>query len=170
MFDDDDTTQAETTAPTLLRQGSVELSYREVPASEANLATPWRAIDICTKNTIYALDARLRCTAVIDRATGETKEEHAFVGATLVGGTHRTAGGKLKAVSHPLPEVGMSAVFQGQKGKRTWYNETSEVTRIIIRQRVVHFDDVADGPGGVEPSWEDITGSGRTKTLIGSPF
>lgn len=167
MVDDDDTTLSEPVPSLLLRQGSVELSYREVPASEANLATPWRAIDICTKNTIYALDARLVCTAVIDRATGETKEDHVFVGASLVGGTLRTDAGKLRSIAHPLPEVGMSAVFQGVRAKRPWYNETSEVTRIIIRQRVVRFDQ-ADR----EPSWEDITGSGRKnkKTLIGSPY
>ena len=91
-FDDDDHTLSE--GRTLMKQGSVEMSYDEVPASSANLAAPWRAIDIVTKNTIYALDARLRCTAVIDRASGEHKEDHIFVGALLVvelGVLHRVA-------------------------------------------------------------------------------
>ncbi len=162
-FRDDDQTIAEP-VKVPLRQGSVELSYSEVPADESSLATPWRAIDICTRNTIYALDARMVCTAVIERATGEVRRDHAFVGARLVGGAQRTEEGRLTAVSHPLPEVGMCAVFQGERASRRWYNETSDVTRIIIRQRVVTFD----GKTFHEPQWEDITGSAR-KTLRGSP-
>ena len=161
--DDDDQTISSVSPVGPMRQGSVELAYSEVSASQAALATPWRAIDICTKNTIYALDARLRCTAVIDRTTGEPKAEHPFIGALLVGGAARDAVGRLLAVAHPLPEVAMLGVFQGQRGGKTWYNETSEVTRIIIRQRVVTFP-----PAAPAPRWEDITGSGR-RTRPGVP-
>jgi len=165
-FDDDDHTLSE--GRTLMKQGTVELAYDEVPASASNLAAPWRAIDIVTKNTIYALDARMRCTAVIDRSSGEHKEDHVFVGAALVGGCKRRDDGRLLAVAHPLPEVDMSAVFQGERAGKRWHNETSDVIRIIIRQRVVSFEESKER----EPSWDDLTGSGprkRKQTLHGTP-
>jgi hypothetical protein len=167
-FDEDDHTLSEGLRP-LMKQGTVEMAYEEVPASSANLAEPWRAIDIVTKNTIYALDARLRCTAVIDRVSGEHQEGHVFVGALLVGGCRRSEDGRLLAVAHPLPEVGMLAVFQGLRANKKWHNETSDVIRIIIRQRVVSFEPTARER---EPSWDDLTGSGprkRKDTLHGTP-
>jgi hypothetical protein len=166
-FEDDDHTLSEGLGP-LMKQGSVEMAYEEVPASASNLAEPWRAIDIVTKNTIYALDARLKCTAVIERASGEHSVGHVFVGAVLVGGCKRQEDGRLVSVAHPLPEVGMCAVFQGERGGKRWHNETSDVVRIIIRQRVVNFEASKER----EPSWDDLTGSGprkRTKTLHGIP-
>ncbi len=166
-FDEDDHTLSEGLRP-LMKQGSVEMAYEEVPASSANLAEPWRAIDIVTKNTIYALDARLRCTAVIERVSGEHQEGHIFVGALLVGGCKRREDGRLLAVAHPLPEVGMLAVFQGVRAGKKWHNETSDVIRIIIRQRVVSFEATKER----DPSWDDLTGSGprrRKQTLHGTP-
>ncbi|RLB45017.1 MAG: hypothetical protein DRJ42_30860 [Deltaproteobacteria bacterium] len=164
-FNDDDHTLSEGRGP-LLRQGSIEMAYEMVAANSANLASPWRAIDVVTKNTIYALDARLRCSALFERASGAQQEGHLFEGALLVGGAKRADDGRLLAVAHPLPEAGMSAVFEGERAGKRWHNETSEVIRIIIRQRVVTFE----GAREREPSWDDLTGKRRRHvTLSGTP-
>lgn len=164
-FEDDDHTLSNGQGR-LLREGTIEMAYEVVKANAANLAAPWRAIDVATKNTIYALDAHLRCTALFDRATGARQEGHLFEGAQLVGGAKRNDDGRLIAVAHPLPEVGMSAVFEGERAGRRWHNETSEVIRIIIRQRVVSFD----GERERQPSWDDLTGKRRRHiTLSGTP-
>lgn len=152
-WDDDPTIAKGFDGVSPMRQGTVELAYERVGSSAASLAAPWRAIDLCTRNTTYTLDARLRCTAVLDRGTGKPQKEHLFVGAELVGGAERTDKGRLLAAAHPLPEVGMHAVFRGERNRRPWWNETSKVVRVIIRQRVVEFS--LDAP---PPAWDRITG------------
>jgi hypothetical protein len=136
-----------------MRQGTIDVAYDRVRSGAAGLATPWRAIDVFTKNTTYTLDAQLVCTAVLDRASGAPQKGHLFVGAELVGGAMRSEAGRLLAAAHPLPEVGMHAVFRGEKRGKAWFNETSPVVRVVIRQRVIEFDEHSP-----LPSWDKLTG------------
>lgn len=130
-------------------QGSLDVVYRHEEGKEAFLDGVWRAVDVCTRNRIYGLDARMQCIVVIDRQSGEQNTEHKLLGASLVGGQTRDDKGTL--VAHPLPEVGMAAVFE-VAGDRRRYIETSAVTRVIIRQRIVRLTQSG-------PQWNDLSGS-----------
>lgn len=133
-------------------RGTIDVIYRSDRPEEAFLDGEWRAVDVCTRNRVYGLDARLRCIVVIDRATGEHRTEHKLLGAHLVGGQRREADRTM--VSHPFPEIGMAAVFERRNAKgRPGYVETSEVIRVIVRQRLLDVPDTDEAP-----RWRRITG------------
>jgi len=129
----------------------VEYVHEQGPA--ALLAGRWRAVEVWTAHRAYALDASLCCVDVLDRASGQTQPDHPILGATLVGGQVRGPGGAIEQVSHPFPRRGATAVFTRPMGQRLSYSETSPVTRVVLRLRVV--DVTAGAP---PPSWEEVTG------------
>ncbi len=115
------------------------------------LTGPWRAFEIWTQNHIYGIDATMRCREVVQRTTGATAEEHPILGQRLLGGQLRDDNGRIVQVSHPLPVRGATAVFAAGFGKRVRVSETSAVTRVVVRQRVVSVNEGT-------PPWQDLTG------------
>lgn len=120
------------------------------------LTGPWRAVEIWTQNRIYGIDSTMRCREVVDRASGKASEGHPTIGARLLGGQRRADDGRILEVSHPLPRVGAAAVFSQGMGRRIRVSETSSVTRVVFRQRVVQMEGEAVAR---DFSWEDVTGA-----------
>ncbi len=137
------------TAPT--SPGPIEVELIHEQGGPTLLAGPWRAFEIWTQNRIYGVDATMRCREVVERSTGEPVKTHPILGQRLLGGQLRDSDGRIREVSHPLPAVGSMAVFAAGLGKRLRVSETSRVTRVVVRQRVVDVN-------GATPRWEDLTG------------
>lgn len=112
----------------------------------------WTFVEIWTRNTIYALDSRLVCIAVIDQNTRRNHPDHALIGARLVGGQRRD--GEAMELSHPFPRPGSEAVFEQSKGRQVRFSQTSTVTRVVLRLRVLTV-----ASDNLLPTWEEITGS-----------
>lgn len=110
----------------------------------------WTFVEIWTRNTIYALDSRLVCIAVIDQTTRRSHPEHALLGARLVGGQRRD--GESMELSHPFPRPGSEAVFEQSKGRQVRFSQTSSVTRVVLRLRVLTV-----ASDHLLPTWEEIT-------------
>jgi hypothetical protein len=111
----------------------------------------WTFVEIWTRNTIYALDSRLVCIAVIDQNSRRTHPDHALLGARLVGGQRRD--GDSMELSHPFPRPGSEAVFEQSKGRQVRFSQTSTVTRVVLRLRVLTV-----ASDNLLPTWEEITG------------
>ncbi|MCS6857264.1 MAG: hypothetical protein NZM37_06095 [Sandaracinaceae bacterium] len=111
---------------------------------------PWVFVEVWTRNTIYALDSRLFCIEVIDRATHRHLESHPLIGARLVGGQLRS--GETLEISHPFPRPGAEAVFEQVKGRQVRFSRTSPVVRVVLRLRVLHVS-----PETGLPTWEELT-------------
>ena len=111
----------------------------------------WTFVEIWTRNTIYALDSRLVCIAVIDQNSRQTHAGHALLGARLVGGQLRD--GESMELSHPFPRPGSEAVFEQSKGRQVRFSQTSSVTRVVLRLRVLTVSS-----DNLLPTWEEITG------------
>jgi hypothetical protein len=135
--------------------GPVEVEHIHEDGSPTLLEGPWRAVEIWTANHIYVLDARMVCLEVISRASGKSQADHPIVGARLVGGQKRDDNDAIREVSHPLPDRGANAVFGATMGKRYSLSETSPVTRVVLRQRVVQLGDAQP------PEWEALLGGSR---------
>ena len=120
----------------------------------------WRAFEIWTAKSIYAIDGQMLCFGVVDRASGRSDEKHSFLGARLMGG-ERKQGGAM-SFSHPLPVPGGDAIFQiappgatapqGKSGAHGRYGHTSAVEKVVVRIRVSHAP-VDSG----DTLWEEIT-------------
>ena len=119
----------------------------------------WTFVEVWTRNTIYALDSRLVCIAVIDQSTRRTHPEHALVGARLVGGQRRDGDGM--ELSHPFPRPGSEAVFEQSKGRQVRFSQTSTVTRVVLRLRVLTV-----ASDNLLPTWEEITGSHAVPAML----
>lgn len=113
----------------------------------------WTFVEIWTRNTIYALDSRLVCIAVVDQSTRRSHPDHALLGARLVGGQQRD--GESMELSHPFPRPGSEAVFEQAKGRQVRFSQTSTVTRVVLRLRVLTV-----ASDNILPTWEEITGHG----------
>ncbi len=111
----------------------------------------WTFVEIWTRNTIYALDSHLVCIAVIDQTSRKIHNDHALRGARLVGGQLRD--GETMELSHPFPRPGSEAVFEQSKGRQVRFSQTSSVTRVVLRLRVLTVSSDA-----ILPTWEEITG------------
>lgn len=133
----------------------VDIDVRREVGEPGLLDGPWVAVELWTRNRIYGLGPNLMCIEVRNRSDGVVNVEHASLGARLVGGQRRNESGLIIEVSHPFPEIGSAAVFATGLGSRLRVSETSHVTRVVIRQRVVSV-----GPNGELPSWDEITGPG----------
>lgn len=113
---------------------------------------PWVFLEIWTRNTIYALDARLVCIDVVDQITKRSHGDHPLRGARLVGGQARE--GDAMELSHPFPRPGAEAVFEQMQGRHVRFSQTSTVTRVVMRLRVLTVT-----PEQLLPTWEEVTGS-----------
>jgi hypothetical protein len=111
----------------------------------------WTFVEIWTRNTIYALDSRLCCIAVVDQSSRRAHADHALLGARLVGGQRRD--GDSMELSHPFPRPGSEAVFEQTKGRQVRFSQTSTVTRVVLRLRVLTV-----ASDNLLPTWEEITG------------
>jgi hypothetical protein len=104
--------------------------------------------EIWTQNNVYVVDSRMRCLVVREVGSGESKADHPFVGARLVGGQTQDVAMEM---SHPLPRPGSHAVFEIRKGNRRQFTRTSQVERVVLRLRIVTIAD------GIEvPTWDDL--------------
>lgn len=115
----------------------------------------WTFVEIWTRNTIYALDSRLLCIAVVDQKSRRSHPDHALLGARLVGGQQRD--GESMELSHPFPRPGSEAVFEQNKGRQVRFSQTSTVTRVVMRLRVLTV-----ASDHLLPTWEEISGHGET--------
>lgn len=136
----------------------IDLVYekRSAPLPDA----PWTFLEIWTRNTIYALDARLHCVDVIDQATKRSLLDHPLRGARLVGGQIRE--GDAMELSHPFPRPGSEAVFEQAQGRHVRFSQTSSVTRVVMRLRVLTVT-----PDQLLPTWEEVTGSHSAESIRG---
>ena len=127
----------------------IDLVYekRSAPLPDA----PWTFLEIWTRNTIYALDARLHCVDVIDQASKRSLLDHPLRGARLVGGQVRE--GDAMELSHPFPRPGSEAVFEQAQRRHVRFSQTSSVTRVVMRLRVLTVT-----PDQLLPTWEEVTG------------
>ena len=140
-FESDDVTQA--TLPPFVE---VELVYQ---TGHAGMDTsPWRALEVWTRNRIYGCDWNLRCIEVLDRESGDPELDSSLLGSRLTGGQLHTDGGI--EVTHPWPRPGSEAVFE--HAQRKGYVTTSTVTRVILRMRVLTVPQQK-----VERTWDDFT-------------
>lgn len=113
----------------------------------------WRALEFWTANSMYGLDANLRCIEVSPRDPRIPYSPSHLIGARLVGSQRREE--ETFAVSFPYPVPGMEAVFESQAGRK--YATTSMVERVMLRVRMTNLD-IRDESGS--PDWHLITGSG----------
>lgn len=134
--------------------GDIEIEYLREEGPAHLLEGRWRAYEVWTAEHIYVLGDDLECIEVIGRSSGRAEPEHPVEGARLVGGELRDSAGLIREVSHPLPQIGARAVFTKSVGERQRMSETTPVTRVVLRQRVVSIR----RPGSKRPSWRDITG------------
>ncbi len=128
----------------------IDLVYERRSAPLAD--QPWVFVEIWTRNTIYALDARLVCIDVIDLVNKQSQAQHKLRGARLVGGQAREGGAM--ELSHPFPRPGAEAVFEQAQGRQVRFSQTSPVTRVVLRLRVLTVT-----PEQLLPTWEEVTGS-----------
>lgn len=119
--------------------------------------SPWVFLEIWTQNTIYALDSRMICIDVIDQLSKRSLGEHALRGARLVGG--QTRDGATLELSHPFPRPGSEAVFEQLQGRHVRFSQTSSVTRVVMRLRVLTV-----AQEQLLPTWEEVTGSRKLPT------
>lgn len=119
---------------------------------------PWIFLEIWTRNTIYQLDASLICMDVIDQGTRKAIGDHPLRGARLVGGQSRD--GDAMELSHPFPRPGSEAVFEQSSGRHVRFSQTSSVTRVVMRLRVLTVE-----PEQLLPTWEDVSGKWDLRTL-----
>jgi hypothetical protein len=127
----------------------IDLVYerRSAPLADA----PWVFVEVWTQNTIYALDANLACIDVVEQGTRKSVARHPLLGARLVGGQREHDGAM--ELSHPFPRPGSEAVFEQVQGKKARFTQTSAVTRVVMRLRVLSVT-----PERLLPTWEGVSG------------
>lgn len=124
-------------------QRDFELETVEVSGGYEILAQNFRSFEVWTSKRIYGLDQHLRCVSVQNIGERKPDVRHPVVGARLMGGQTRDAGGAIRQVSTPWPKKQMSAVFSVGSGKKARIIETSAVTRMVVRFHVASVIDDA---------------------------
>lgn len=119
---------------------------------------PWVFLEIWTRNTIYQLESSLLCIDVIDQGSRKAIADHPLRGARLVGGQSRD--GDAMELSHPFPRPGSEAVFEQASGRHVRFSQTSTVTRVVMRLRVLTVE-----PEQLLPTWEDVSGKWDARAL-----
>lgn len=128
----------------------VELVYE---AGRAGLTgRGWCALQVWTQKSVYDVDWGMRCFRVTDRATDEAIPGHRLLNAKLTGGQKRD--GRNLELVYPVPSPGVAAVFEVGEGKDAEYVTTSEVSRVVLRLRVISVTEEEK-----EPSWKGLSGS-----------
>jgi len=136
----------------------VELVYE---AGRAGLTgRGWCALQIWTLNRVYDVDWGMRCFCVTDRATDEPIPGHQLLNAKLTGGQKRD--GHQLELLYPVPAPGVAAVFEVGEGKAAEYVTTSEVSRVVMRVRVISVTEELK-----EPSWKGLSGSFEVPPELG---
>ena len=134
---------------------SVEVELVCEPVLPGQSERAWCAVRVWTLNRIYDVDWGMRCFAVSDRETGRGEPDHRLIGAHLAGGQIR--GEAALELTYPIPRPGVTAVFELRDEPKLEYVATSEVTRVVLRLRVLSIPGVADG----SPKWEELSDSMR---------
>jgi hypothetical protein len=140
-YKDDDITDVDAAPPTDASnraeagerdaETGIEVVLVREEAIPKRVRTPWRAVEVWTKNRVYGMDATLNCIEVIDRATGKLDPDHPILGGRLGGGRRRT--GRGATFTTPLPLPGTEAMFM--RAKKQAY--TSAVERVLVRVRAL---------------------------------
>ncbi|MFK7985222.1 MAG: hypothetical protein AB8I08_04255 [Sandaracinaceae bacterium] len=140
----------------------VELCY-EPPGEPGTKVSGrgWCALRLETKNNVYDLEWSMRCFQVRDKKHGSLIPNHKLLGAQLTGGQLR-ANQKLE-LTYPLPRPGVSAVFE-LPGGRHEYITTSEVTRVVLRMRVIGVGEESQA----RPQWKELSDSFAPTLAAGS--
>ena len=112
-------------------ESGIEIALVREDATPRRARTPWRAIEVWTKNRVYGMDSSFICIEVVDRASGKLDPNHPILGGRLGGGRRRGTKGQM--LSHPLPLPGTEAMFL--RNKKQGY--TSIVERVILRVRAL---------------------------------
>ena len=140
------------------RQPTIDVTVVHEHGPPSIRDTPWRSMEVWTRNRVYTVDSNMICVEVINRATNKM-ESHAFVGARLTGGQRR-GNGKVE-ISNPYPLPGTEAVFQIVKSaKKSQFGTTSRVERVVIRVRLTSV--MLEDP---TPAWEELSASHRLSDL-----
>jgi hypothetical protein len=114
----------------------IEIEVRKVSNATSLARRVPPALEIWTKNRVYALDLAMQCVDVIDLASGQSDKRHPFIQGRLVGGQRRVSDGN--ELTFPLPIPGAEAVFQVLDANgRPRLVVTSRVTRVILHVQVV---------------------------------
>lgn len=151
----------EQTAITLPPFIEVEFSYEQTTPQQASQApTSWRALEVWTRNRIYAVDWSMKCVAVVDRESGREDASHPMLGCYLTGGQRIDENGAHE-LTYPCPRPGTDAVFEN-RARRGVFSQTSTVERVVLRLRVQTVR-----PERVEPMWEELSGSFNMGKLTG---
>jgi len=132
--------------------------FHDSGGEDYRLSAPWWMYEVRTQNRIYCLDDKLVCMHVLDAETRQIEPSHSLHGARLLGGKVPETSGGAAELSHPLPRRGAYAVFERRVGRRVNLSETSEVSGILIRLRVV---DVSEPQGA--RVWRKVTGQKAAK-------
>jgi hypothetical protein len=154
-YKDDDVTDvdpappAEVSAQEVTDETGIEIVLVREEALPKKVRTPWRAVEVWTKNRIYGMDAKLHCIEVIDRATGRTDSNHPILGGHLGGGRRR--GGRGATFTTPLPLPGTEAMFM--RARKQAY--TSVVERVVVRVRALRCRTTATWEQVVERAPDD---------------
>lgn len=111
---------------------------------------PWRMLEVWTQNTIYGVDANMRCIEVLAASTRQPVGDHGLLGARLVGGQF-VENERVTHLSHPFPRPGTEAVFEKTHKGVSSFSHTSPVTRVVLRMRHLTID-----AGTTAPSWDEI--------------
>lgn len=133
----------------------VEVEVRKLSNAAATTRRTPSVYEIWTKNRVYALDATLVCTDVIDLASGQSDKRHPFVGGQLVGGQRQV--NENNELTFPLPTPGSEAVFQTyDANRRPRLVVTSRVTRVTLTVMVVRVADTQR-----DDTWSSIASTRR---------
>ena len=134
--------------------------FAKVPAVEVELVhevcvpptveRPWRMLEVWTENSIYGVDAAMRCIEVMSASSRQPIADHALLGARLVGGQF-VENERVTHLSAPFPRPGTEAVFEQTNKEVASFSHTSAVTRVVLRLRHLTID-----AGATAPSWDEI--------------
>jgi len=152
----DDTIDDEPARFIFERTAGVEITVVQEPYAAEALRERWRALEIWTRNHIYALDSDFICFDVIERSGGRSCPDNALIGAQLTGGQRRVEG-NIELV-HPFPLPGTDAVFRHLAQRHGRFGQTSRVERVLLRMRVTNMSLTAG-----EANWDKIKPENKAK-------
>lgn len=124
----------------------VELVYEQ--GHIGMVTQPWQALEVWTQNRVYVTDWHMRCLEVRERPSGHSDPEHPLLGAFLAGGQRQEEGHM--EMCYPCPRPGTEAVFE-YRGVRKGYVNTSTVTRVVLRLRVLTVPQ-----DRMVPTWDEL--------------
>lgn len=112
----------------------IEVVDLESELLEFRSSRAWRAVEVWTRNHVYAVDSSMVCVDVISRQLRRPHEAHDLIGARLTGGRLRHEGAV--ELCQPLPLPGTQAIFELTRDGHRYFVTTSDVERVVLRLRV----------------------------------